>query len=418
MLKSSAVYFGSSIVNKAIPFLLLPVLTRYLSPAEYGTVAIFQVLLTFLNPVVDLNISQNILRKYFHLSREDLAAYIANILLVLFGSFTVATILLAAVVLFTGNVFGLPAGWITVLPLISLVNMVNKCNLVLLIQERRPLAYGTYEIGSTILNVTVSLTLIIAYGMGWEGRATGILTASVIIGLISLVHMRRRRLLLPSVSSVSIREILKVSLPLVPHMLGIVVVGFTDRLFIDRMLGKEAVGIYAVGYQFGMITMLFGDAFMKSWSPWFFRAIKDPLRIDRGRIVRYTYGFVAAMIAAALAITAASHLAFDIMVDAEFSSGLSVVLWIALGFAVRGIYQCMLLYLIHEGRTSFLAINTAVAAVANIGLTYLLISINGAVGAAQASLIAYGIMSIGTWWYANRIYSMPWFSPRPALDEG
>lgn len=418
MLKSSAVYFGSSVVNKAIPFLLLPVLTRYLSPAEYGTVAIFQVLLTFINPVVDLNISQNILRKYFNLSREDLAAYIANIMLVLLGSFSIATVVIGILLLIFGDFFGLPAQWLAVLPLISLMNMVNKCNLVLLIQERRPLTYGAYEIGSTIINVTVSLLLIIAYGFGWEGRTTGILTASIAIGLISLIHIRRRRLIKPVLSSVSTREILRVSLPLVPHMLGIVVVGFTDRLFIDQMVGKEAVGVYTVGYQFGMITMLFGDAFMKSWSPWFFKSISEPGSEHRAKIVRYTYGFVAAMFAAALAVTLGSHLVFGFMVSEQFAAGRQFVLWIALGYAVRGVYQCMLLYLIHEGRTSFLAINTGIAASANVVLNYFFIKANGPIGAAQASLIAYAIMSLGTWWYANRIHAMPWFRTQITLEKG
>jgi O-antigen/teichoic acid export membrane protein len=44
----SAVYLRSNILAAAIPFILLPVLTHYLSPAEYGKVGMFLMLVVLL----------------------------------------------------------------------------------------------------------------------------------------------------------------------------------------------------------------------------------------------------------------------------------------------------------------------------------------------------------------------------------
>lgn len=43
LLRGASVYLTSNILNSAIPFLLLPILTRYLSTEEYGKIAMFQI---------------------------------------------------------------------------------------------------------------------------------------------------------------------------------------------------------------------------------------------------------------------------------------------------------------------------------------------------------------------------------------
>ncbi|MCA6417299.1 MAG: oligosaccharide flippase family protein, partial [Cytophagales bacterium] len=55
LLKSSFVFTASNALNSAIPFLLIPVLTRYLSPSDYGIVSIFQVVATMLISFAGLN---------------------------------------------------------------------------------------------------------------------------------------------------------------------------------------------------------------------------------------------------------------------------------------------------------------------------------------------------------------------------
>lgn len=64
-MSGSAVYLFSNILNAAIPFALLPILTRYLSPAEYGEVAMFNTLLGALGAFVGLNVVGAAGRKYF-----------------------------------------------------------------------------------------------------------------------------------------------------------------------------------------------------------------------------------------------------------------------------------------------------------------------------------------------------------------
>ncbi|HIH5998879.1 TPA: lipopolysaccharide biosynthesis protein, partial [Proteus mirabilis] len=63
--KTASIYVLSNIINAAIPFLLLPVITKYLSQEEYGQAAMFQSLVLGLAAFVGLNIQGFSIRKYF-----------------------------------------------------------------------------------------------------------------------------------------------------------------------------------------------------------------------------------------------------------------------------------------------------------------------------------------------------------------
>ena len=51
---------------------------------------------------------------------------------------------------------------------------------------------------------------------------------------------------------------------------------------------------------------------------------------------------------------------------------------------------------------------TVFAAILNLFLNYIFIDLYGPIGAAQATAAAFAVSFFGTWWYASRIYAMPW----------
>jgi O-antigen/teichoic acid export membrane protein len=45
-------YSGVNIINASVPFLLLPILTSYLSPSDYGILSLVQLLMALAFPIV------------------------------------------------------------------------------------------------------------------------------------------------------------------------------------------------------------------------------------------------------------------------------------------------------------------------------------------------------------------------------
>ncbi len=64
----------------------MPVLTRYLNPDDYGVVAMFGVLLSFMVPFTGLSIHGAIARQYYDRDEVDLPSYVTNCLFILISS--------------------------------------------------------------------------------------------------------------------------------------------------------------------------------------------------------------------------------------------------------------------------------------------------------------------------------------------
>lgn len=410
LFKGFAIYLGSSVLNKAIPFFLLPILTRYLSAEEYGTLAIYQVMISFGMPIVGMNMSNNITRNFYSKGKEFVAKMVFNLFVVLIASTSIFLFAISIYLLAGGTQFSIPQKWLYVLPVFAFMNMINTFNITILRNRKRAAEFGAFEISKTIVDLSITILLVVVYSQGWEGRATGILSGSLLLGIVSIIRIWQSGYILFKIDLSQIKEILKISIPLIPHAIGGVIITLGDRIFIDQMVSTSAVGIYTVGYQFGMIMTLLVMAFIRTWTPWMYELLAKEKNENKVTIVKATYLVSGGFIALALIVTGISYYLLPIMTAEEYHNGFVYVIWIALGYAFNGMYMLVFPYGVHVGKTSYLGIITFIAAIINLFANYYLITINGALGAAQATLISYFIMFISVWWFSNKIYPMPWFN--------
>ena len=404
-----SIYFGTSLINKALPFFLLPVLTRYLSSSEYGVLAVYQVLVAFSMPFVGMNMHNNITRNFFKQSHEYLAKLIFNLVLILFVTSSIFFVFIGCYIHFGGESFDIPSRWIYILPVLAMMNMINQFNLTIFRNQQRPFAYGIFEISMTLLNLSSTLVLVIIYFKGWEGRAGGMFFSTVVFGVISFTRLKKANFIIFKIDSIKIKEILKISLPLIPHSLGSAVITLSDRLFIKQMIGTDTVGVYSVGYQFGMILLLVVGSFSRSWSPWFHQKLAKPTFDAKSKIVKATYVYVFIIIILAASITVISRFLIPRMTTQPFYGASIYVGWVAAAYAFNGMYTMVFPYSVLVGKTSFMGLITFLGACFNLIGNYYLIKLNGSVGAAQSTLLSYMFMFVAVWWYSNRLFPMPWF---------
>jgi len=94
LIKASGVYSLASLLNSAIPFLLLPILTHYLNPEEYGIISMFGLLQSIVGVFSGLSIYGAVQREYFHLNGNEYKEYVGNCIVILFLSTVLVTILI------------------------------------------------------------------------------------------------------------------------------------------------------------------------------------------------------------------------------------------------------------------------------------------------------------------------------------
>ncbi len=407
LIKASFIYLFSDFFNKLVPFLLLPILTRYLSPAEYGLIAIVQVLMSlFLSSFGNLH--SNIARTYFRMGRIRFSSYMTAVFIVLLSFFLFSSCL-AIIYYFSGfPLFGLDSTWYLAMPVIACMNMANLLNLTLLRTQEKPCQYAAWELSHTLTNLGLSLVLVIGFHLGWEGRAIGIVVPMCLYGCFGIWALARQGMIPTHFRWSDVRETFAVSIPLVAHVLASVANTAIDRLFIDELLGTDAVGIYTVGYQFGMVILIFSDAFLKAWQPWFYKSLAGDKYENKVTVVKYSWYFIVLLSIGALIYSAIAQWILPYVVDKRYYEASSVILPVAISYIAFGAYQIIFPYLVMVGKTKVLAIITPTAAVVNIGLNLIWIPQYGILGAAYATIAAYVTSFILVLFFVNKYYPMPW----------
>ncbi len=407
LFRSATVYASGNLVNGAIPFLLLPVLTRYLTPKDYGIVAMFWVVMPIATALMGLSVDTAIGRKYFEKS-IDLPKYIANCMYILVAG----TIVVSLVFFFLSGVIStyseIPAGWLWAVLVISFCQYIYQIPLILWRAQGKPLPFSLLQIGQTSLNLGLSIGLIVLAGMNWQGRVEAQLVTFVVFGAVAFIILWRGKWLKWDFDKRYIQDALKFGAPLIPHIVGWLVVSMTDRVLITNLVGLADTGIYTVGFQFGLVITLLHTSFNQALVPWFYEEMgKDDYSAKR-KIVQVTYLYMALLLVSAVALAFIAPWFLRHFVGKEFVGAYRYVFWIALGMAFNGMYVTVANYILYVQKTYLLTIITSLLAVLNAFICYFLIMRNGTIGAAQAMAISYFLFFIITWFVSARICKMPW----------
>lgn len=408
MIRNAVIYLGSSVINKAAPFLLLPLITRFLTPAEFGALSIFLVINGLFFAVIGMGIHTNISKSFFSSTRAELALLIGNMLFVLGGASLLILVLCSGVVLLMDQLFSMPAELWIVFPFLSFMMMANTINLTLLRNEGRAYIYALFEVLNTFLSIAVTVFLLVFLDFGWYSQVAGLLAANAVFFVVAILYIRNKKYLSLIFRLDVVRSILKLSLPLIPHVLAGVVIAISDRIFIERMIGLEAVALYSIGYSFGMIVGLFTDSFVKAWTPWFFKVLQTPTEKVKRDVVRYTYAYFLGVFLLAALIALVAIYILPYVVHESFAGAADYIFWVSMGCAMQGVYKIFFPYLVHISRTSFLAVSTVVSALINLVLNYFFILNFGAIGAAYSTVLSYALSAVLVFYYQSRHYPMPW----------
>ncbi|WLH02848.1 oligosaccharide flippase family protein [Pseudomonas beijingensis] len=407
---NAGIFLAANIVNAGIPFLLLPFLTRVLTPADYGVVAMFGVMVSLFGAFTGLSVHGAVAARYFELDKLSLARYVGGCLIIL----AVSTIAVFLVVGIFGKWLvkptGVPFEWLLAAVLVSGAQFIVNVKLTLWQVSRAAKKYGSFQVLQGLTNAGCSLVLIFGFLMVWEGRVLGQIFAVLIFGSVALFWLiKSKEAALPSSKEGAVGDALRFGVPLIPHVVGGLVMVVADRFVIANMLGVESVGIYTLALQFGLILGLVADAFVKVYGPWLYGKLKENTAGSRMEIVGVTYLVWLCFLLMALMATFFCKLFFTDMVGAEFLRAQEIVFWFFLGQMFKGMYFSIAGFFFFSSRTSNVSIVTIFTGVFSIVATMFLVKLLGIKGAAMAYALSESVLFLLAWLLSWRVYSMPWF---------
>jgi len=412
LFKATIIYTICSALNKSIPFLILPLLSYYLTPADYGIVANFNVFLSILTILITVGVDGAISVNYYKFTKNELKSYIFN---ALFISTIASSLMVLLVIGLQSQIydwFKIPIFYQLLTIVMSFATVITTINLTLWRLEEKPVKYGFYEITQTILNVILSLIFVISLLRGWMGRVDGIIYSTVSYGLVSFIFLYKREYLQININKDYIKSILGFGIPLIPHALSFWIRSGVDRILISKIINETSTGLYATGFQFGVfisfITMAFNNAFV----PYLYKNLseQDEIVLERNKLklVKLTILGIICLIFLCLCFTFFSNIFLKYFFNKSYQDASPFIFWAILGQTFQGMYLLFVNYLFFAKKTKKLAVISFSCSLLQIFISYFLIKEIGAIGAAYSTVIVSFVNFFIVMIYSNKVFPMPW----------
>lgn len=416
-LRSGAIYSAANVASAAVPFLLLPLLTRQLTPDQYGQVVGFVLLVTMCMTVAGLNAHAALGVLWFREVPEQVPSITATALAIAVSStLVVAALAMSGAYFFPHLLPNITPSWAGAAALTAGSSVILQCRLVLLQSKSKPMSNAILQFSSSVLNVSLSLVGVIALGLGSYGRNGGVALAALLMACVAIILFVRSHELQWSPTKKQIKTLMSFGLPLILHSFAGVLIGTADRWIVALKLGSYELGIYGAGAQLGMVMAILADAFVKAYGPWLYSRLKAASDADKLCVVGAIYVAPPALLCVASGVGLGLYLISSSLLGVKYGAAATVLPWFMIGGALNGIYMCTSVLFFFSGRTGVLASISMSAALCGAAGTWLLVAHHGINGAASGYALTQGLLALFTTVVAINVFDLPWRRPRHALE--
>ena len=410
--KSTSIYATGNLINKAIPFLLLPVLTRFLSPQDYGILATFMAIFGIIYTVIYMGTIDAITRGYFDREKTgfNFSEYVFNGFFINVMVFFVILILWCLFKHYLERIIPIPFGYQLLILFLGFFVAAYSIPSKLWVMMKKPLPYTLFKFSNTLIELSLSILLVVAIGLNWRGRVWGLAASRLLFFIIGVYVLYKNDFFRIRINKIYLKDILNYGFPIVLHSLGFVIIVAIDKFFLNAFVDLSTTGIYSVSYYICSIIAFSTGAFNLAWTPVIYEKLGNPTNIFKVKLVKFTYIYFILILLGVLLFIKLVPYVLGSIVGKDFLGARIFIFWLALGFGFHSIYTMVVTYIFYTKRTYVLSKIAVITVILSIVLNYILVKANGAVGVAQATCLVFFSRFLLVWYFSNKVYPMPWFS--------
>jgi O-antigen/teichoic acid export membrane protein len=257
-------YGAGSAARQIASVVMLPIYTRYLSPADYGAVEICSLIVACMSLIAGLSLGEGIFR-HFHTQHGPRVVSTA-LLVGVFSNGLGAIVLFAAAPVLAGLFLGGDYSP-TLLALFALTLVAECCSSIPMCHMRvdgRAVLFFWVGILRLVLNVAFNVYFVIFAELGPLGVVYGALASTTIVALVALPYTLARIRI--SWSHDAARALVRFGLPLSLANIAVFYLASADRFFLEHFFSLAQVGVYALAARLAQgFLLLFYEPFGQVW---------------------------------------------------------------------------------------------------------------------------------------------------------
>jgi O-antigen/teichoic acid export membrane protein len=415
--RESFVYVLSAGASKLIGFVLVPLYTHLLSPADFGTLNLLTTGTAILSSLLILGLDTAAALNYYATDdpteRRVVASTFLYFELVVASLVCIVLFLLAyplAVFVFNDPAFtGYVQLGVAGVPFAVFVMLFLDVSRL----ARLPWRYLIIAVCNLLLTAVLIVTAVAGLRLGISGVLGATLIGSAVFSIAGGWMTRAQYTRILSVAL--LKRMLRTGLPLVPVTIAYWVINFSSLWFLYHLAAQplDQVALLALATRLCAPVVLVVTAFQIAWVPF-------SLSIARHEAAGPVYArtllyFLAGTLGVLLLLTVCAAPLIELFATPAYLPAVQVLALVGMSSIAYGAYYIVATGINLSGRTMHIGWTTVVAALLNIVLNVLLIPSLGFVGAALAGLVA-NVMAVGLIYsQAQRLYRLPYDLPRAGL---
>lgn len=407
LIKNTSLYTVGSILPQIANLILLPIYTKYLSPAEYGIYTSMMMFNAVLIIFFTMGFERSLNRLYYDYKNPEQKKELFGTVSI--SIFIIATLFLIGMLL-GQNIVGKVFKSIPVHPYFIITFFISYNSVFLLV----PLIYFrmthqagkfiTLSLSQFVLNATFAIIFLVVYDKKSEGLLLAqLISNAVLLPVFVVVVLRNFK---PVFKMKYIKPVAEFSLPMIPALLAAWIINLSDRVFIENYLSLKEVGVYSLGYQIAQVTGLLSGSLAKAYNPLFYELAAKGEQ-SKKKLKKYNHLIIVFILTIAFGIALFSKELIQLFFNEEYRQAYIVSMIVALSYFISASSGLLNLSIYQEKKSLKMMYFVLISAGINIGLNFLLIPPYGMYGAAVATVVTFVIFFAIKYRYSKKCYFIP-----------
>ena len=385
LLSNTVIFAIGTFSSKILVFLLMPIYTRALSPADYGVVDLIVNTANLLIPIVCVSIFDSVIRFGIDKSNRKSDVFSTGIVTVLLG-FCIFLLFIPLM-----KMINLIANYTILIYLYVLCSMLKSVCAQFVRARGMIKLYALDGILSTVMVIIFNILGLLVFKWGIVGFVLATILSDLCSSIFLFVVANMGKYLHPfHIQWPTAKAMLLYSIPLIPNTLFWWITNLSDRYIVSYMLGTDINGLYSVAYKIPTVITAVSTIFIQAWQISAFTEHNSKEKAKFYSKVLKSYQSIVFIIASLIILFA--KVISKILVSANFYSSWKYVPILILSVVFSTFVNFYASLYMAEKKSVYIMVTTVTGAIINIGLNFTLIPIFGANGAAFATFASYFVV--------------------------
>jgi len=416
--KKAGIYTFSNFFIKGTSFLLLFIYSnpKYLSVYENGLLSLLTSSVFILMPFLSLGIVQSTSVDFFKLKSNEFKDFFTTgfvmpvcIMFLAFGGLFFFSKDLK-------NAYDFPLSFVLIIPVLTFLNFCNEQFLTVVRNNDEPITFLKAALLRLFIEISISLTLVVVFFTGWQGRVTGIITANTVLIFVAFFYLKKKNYLFGKIKKTYMRQELLYSFPIIVLQCSTFCLFYSDKFFLSYFSDNGDVGVYSYACVFAAVVTLGSSALLYYVMPKIYSLLSEQ-EVNYKQIKKHFVFYVGNCFILLICVLTLTPLLYKYFINSSYHPGLKYFYLIATGYFFWSVTYFFYTFMFYKKHKKVILLLSLISIFISITNNYFFIKNGHTYGAALSVCISYFLVLVVTVSAnLNNIRAM-FFQARPALKQ-